>query len=84
MTAMTIDRKGAADAARSLELPEEFMDALIEQYRSGEVELTAASRLTVEAGRPSSLAISRMLCPAAKPSMMTSRSSILNLAFDTF
>lgn len=42
MTVMTNQQKGSPDTGAGLELPEEFLDALIEQYRAGEVELTGS------------------------------------------
>lgn len=42
MTVMTNQQKGSPRSGAGLELPEEFLDSLIEQYRAGEVELTGS------------------------------------------
>ncbi len=42
MTAMANQRKGSPGTGASVELPEEFLDSLIERYRAGEVELTGS------------------------------------------
>ena len=42
MSAMTTQNAGALDAGQPLQLPDEFLDALIDQYRNGQVELTGS------------------------------------------
>ena len=39
MSAMTTQNAGALDAGQPLQLPDEFLDALIDQYRNGQVEV---------------------------------------------